>query len=163
MLLSKTKTAAGRFLFTGERSTSMPHSRLASIACCVGLLGSVSAWLPFSVTTPARVIDRARMHTGDGREAAAALAPLRSSTRDGVERPDLAALKKGFEQSMDGKLVMEYVTVRAVNCLSRCCCPRVFHSCEVLIFRSSRTRPYTRRAALHVQQQYSTIRRARDS
>lgn len=112
----------------------MPHSsRLATIACGVGLLRSASAWLPCGVTTAARVIAGAREHRG-GKRQAAALAPLKSSTRDGVERPNLAALKKGFERSMDGKLVMEYVTVSA---LCSCLCRRDFRSCMVLIQRST--------------------------
>ena len=101
----------------------MSHSRLATIACGVVLLGSASAWLPYGVTTAARAAAGTRAHRGEGRQAAA-LSPLKSSNRDGVERPDLAALKKGFEQSMDGKLVMEYVTVCTLN---RCGCRRAFH------------------------------------
>lgn len=121
--------AQHRVLSACERSTGMPHSRLATIACGVGLLGSTSAWLPCGVTTATRAVAGARAHRGEGRQSAA-LTPLKSSTRDGVERPDLAALKKGFEQSMDGKLVMEYVTVCYI---SRCRCRRAFRFCVVLI------------------------------
>lgn len=107
----------------------MPHGRLASIACGVGLLGSTSAWLPCGVTTAARAVAGARAHRGEGRQAAA-LTPLKSSGKDGVERPDLAALKKGFEQTMDGKLVMQYVTVCS---LKRSHCQRAFSCCVILV------------------------------
>lgn len=141
-------TAQHRVLSACERSTGMPHSRLATIACGVGLLGSASAWLPCGVTTGARAVAGARAHRGEGRQAAA-LTPLKSSTRDGVERPDLAALKKGFEQSMDGKLVMEYVTVCA---LSRCRCRRVFRFlCGTGTAVQSSTRP---EAALRMFEEY---------
>lgn len=73
-----------------------------------GLVQHAAAW----VMPPAVAAIRA---TGRGEGGARCTTSLSMSEGSGGHgRPNLRAMKQGFERSMDGKLIMEYVKVRTV-------------------------------------------------
>lgn len=87
-------------------------SYLVAVVCSFSLLQAAIAWLPLTppkAATGAVVAAAATMR----RQAQQSTRLWSGAGEDdgGGERPDLAAMKRSFEGSMDNKLIMEYVMV----------------------------------------------------
>lgn len=95
----------------------MAPNGLVLILYGIALVAVVEAWLPSSATMP--VLPASRVEDPRGKAASRnkipPFAPLRSAKDESgatSSRPDLKMMKQRFEQSMDSKLVMEYVKAR---------------------------------------------------
>lgn len=100
----------------------MAPNRSIAFMCGLSMLQASSAWLPLTAprvstagTSASGAAAAATAHPRLFREAQLQSTLLRASLEEGsggVDRPDLASMKRAFEGTMDNKLVMEYVMVR---------------------------------------------------